>query len=849
MENNQRDLVYVAALLHDIGKFWQRADESAESQNNSLSEETKNLASIICKTTQNGYYSHQHVLWTAEFFERKKKLFSMLKDAGNASVYHHNPSNETQSFIQLADWWSSGIDRSYSEEGVKINHGKQQFRRQILGNIFSSMLVAGENGSQEISEERKGFKLAPLSIAEDSFFPVEYIPESANAKEDYKKLWDSFFLEFDNLPSGTTHNFADSLFYLLKKYCWRIPAATNEDFPFTSLFDHLKITAAIAWSLYRFKEEIPDGLNYDSSRHKIQVAPNRHPLLLVCVDLSGIQKFIYDISSRYAAKSLRGRSFYLQALLDDVSREILQRTGAFQGNIVYSSGGKFYMILPNTDEIKKIIEDIEKEMSEKLWDKYHGRLFLCIGHVGFAYQNQMNSDKPKILIEGVKEALHLGDLWKHSAEAAAAKKSVKFKDLITSKEKFSTFFEPSGEGGIHEICAVTGLETKTTKEILDPNESLHISYEVVEQKHLGEILPKHKYLVFASENSYLKNKNVFEMVTGHKMMLDPEVPKIEYAEIYKTLFKGEPEFLNNCSPKSTYGFRYFGGTSYPVKINGEPKTFEDLVGDEGFKRIAILRMDVDNLGQLFIKGFGKEQSSFSSFATLSSMLDLFFSGYINTIRDKPAYKDWLTIIYSGGDDLFVIGRWDKAILFADEVQRSFKRFTGRNDITISAGIEMVGAKFPVAKAAELAGAAEKIAKNHTFQGKSKNSLALFGIPLNWDLEYPRVLQLKNMFIEWLDEGYITKGFLMQLLSYYTLTKRETDQILEKSPDYEDHSWKWEAVYNIARRKNATNDENKKRALDELKNILFTEIYNNKLRFEAFAVVCRWAELEYRMKSN
>src|SRR5690554_7822033 len=90
-------------------------------------------------------------------------------------------------------------------------------------------------------------------------------------------------------------------------------------------------------------------------------------------------------------------------------------------------------------------------------------------------------------------------------------------------------------------------------------------------------------------------------------------------------------------------------------------------------------MDIDDLGTIFIEGLPENQRNFATHATLSTQLDLFFSGYLNTIRNQDKFKDWVNILYSGGDDVFAIGRWDKTIEFAIEVRNEFKRFVGNRE--------------------------------------------------------------------------------------------------------------------------------------------------------------------------
>ena len=150
-------------------------------------------------------------------------------------------------------------------------------------------------------------------------------------------------------------------------------------------------------------------------------------------------------------------------------------------------------------------------------------------------------------------------------------------------------------------------------------------------------------------------------------------------------------------------------------------------------------MDVDNLGSIFIKGLPEKDKSFSAYSTLSFMLDYFFSGYLNTIREK--YKDDVNILYSGGDDVFAIGRWDKLIEFAADIRKDFAFFVGRNDISISGGIAIVGENYPIAKAAELAGDAEDKAKKDN--GAKKNSFNMFGETISWHKEFDYIVEYKE----------------------------------------------------------------------------------------------------------
>ena len=69
--------------------------------------------------------------------------------------------------------------------------------------------------------------------------------------------------------------------------------------------------------------------------------------LFVGGDLSGIQKFLYNISSKKAAVSLKGRSYFLQQYMNNVCLKIVEaikEAGAKDTEVIYNSGGKFYLL-------------------------------------------------------------------------------------------------------------------------------------------------------------------------------------------------------------------------------------------------------------------------------------------------------------------------------------------------------------------------------------------------------------------------------------------------------------------------------------------------------------------------
>ena len=864
---NKRDLIYLAALLHDIGKFYQRADSGFSDKQAQLSDYSKQLANDICPLNDKGNFGYQHVVWTNEFFEivqtklnnipqLKVNLYETTDDdcLANMACNHHKPKTELQAIVTMADWWSAGIDRRDSiekeeaEDNVtKINWGKTRYKNIPLYSIFNT--IKGGNG-------KSAFPLEPINITGKSFPKAIATKEDGVSQEKYKALWDKFIDEFEKLPTDSMTGFAESLIYLLKKYTWCIPSNTM-DMANVSLFDHLKTTAAFADCIYTYYLENESDFNWNNSDKRLTLNEGKYPVILLGCDISGIQKFIYNIASRKAATSLKGRSFYLQLMIDSIIQRIISHPdiNSTIGHVVYSSGGKFYMLLPNTDKVKAAIEEIYEDIEKDIWNEHKGKLIVNLDFIPFAYRNKSK----EIDCEGVDVLQKdLASLWKALSDKLTERKNQKFKNVL--KFDYNAFFEPNASGGAVKVCAVTGEELKDSEYTHIKNSDSIVSNAVHEQIKLGETLKDIDYIItYKGHNDYskyLSNRSKVESTifsVANYMFDDKELTdndadfrKITSADVSRVKRINNTDFL--AAPikgqRVSYGFQFYGGNKQAKNRQGENKTFEDLT--DVIKQIGvtetyfgILRMDVDGLGEIFINGLPDEHRTFSAYATLSSALDWFFSGYLNTIREK--YKDNVNILYSGGDDVFAVGRWDLLISFAEDIRTEFQRYVGREDISISAGITIVGNKYPIAKAAELAGEAEHAAKE--FKGNvnkadkdnklgDKNAINFLGQTVSWKQEFAWVKSKKHEFFSLINGYGMSKAILHRLMLF--AEKNEG-----KDGFTPDLSYYWNSAYYLKRFM-----ENKDPIVVDFCKTLQTDVINHR-KLELIALAARWAELEIK----
>ena len=80
----------------------------------------------------------------------------------------------------------------------------------------------------------------------------------------------------------------------------------------------------------------------------------------------------------------------------------------------------------------------------------------------------------------------------------------------------------------------------------------------------------------------------------------------------------------------------------------------------------------------------------------------------------------MSVVYSGGDDVFLVGAWNGVIEAANRIQEAFSAYTC-GALTISGGIGIFDDHYPIRAAAGLTAALEERAKDEP----GKNAISLF----------------------------------------------------------------------------------------------------------------------------
>lgn len=713
-----KDIV-LAGLLHDVGKFAERAwtEEFGQITDDEL-----------------GRFNYPHAAATERFLTKYVNVEGRQPPWFNYAAMHHKPSDNEpfQWMLAEADRLSSGMERAtYAAEEREV--GAQTYKTPLKP-VTEFIALQDET---PIDGEFY-LPLKALSVEREQIFPRRRDGD-LNLQEDYAGLFDQFVKEFEKLLKYHIRNKIDTLYFLLQKYWWAVPSTVRkQDFPDISLFEHAKTTAALASCLYLYH-------NQQGGDGDVQAIRNRkvEKFLLFAGDIGGIQNFIYQISSKGAYSLLKGRSFYIQILSDIAAMTIVEAVGLTRVNIIYSSGGKFYILLPNTEQTKQKLKDLIEQINADLFEKFDGELFLRTGWAALSGND--------LMLENDRLSAKWNEVNAHLQKQAQQP----FASLLRNTEKFREIFGP-GDWDM-ETCQACHKEVKK-QAIVENKKGVALCPVCAHLEKLGNRLKNAKYLVLTKQVKAPDQRDIFlgTSIFLHDELKEDWLKRVQQGDLLlqlnntsfddllqsKTFTSLWAREMKGASEVGHFqvGFQYYGGTR---RLDA---TFDEIADRTScdFRKLGILRMDVDNLGKIFSRGLrhyrvkprdgSSEAKNFYSLArmtTLSAQLNLFFSGYLNQlISDTEETK--AAIVYAGGDDLFIVGAWDEVMEKAVQIRKEFEDFTCHNpSFTMSGGLAITDGKFPIYKSAEYAGQAEEQAKKFGNGQVSKNAFTAFGACLSW----------------------------------------------------------------------------------------------------------------------
>lgn len=698
----EKEILIKGALLHDIGK--------------------------VCYRAMKKRINHSKL--GGDFLEQYLKSNEETERLLNCVRYHHKDylqkakldKNDLAYIVYEADNIASGMDRRENEGEEKGFDPKLN-----LDSIFSVFY-----SDKEIQVANK-YPLIYKDINKAFNYPRKDISLATNSN--YEALLNKIKSHF--ITKDISQISINQLLQILEEGFSYLPSSTNKaEVCDISLYVHSKITSAVAscMKLYFDEQQIQDYKKYCFNSGS-KIFRNEKIYLLVSGDISGIQDFIYTIPSKGALKTLRGRSLYIDLLLEEFIDEYLEQIGLSRANVLYSGGGHFYILAPNIEDIKKSIDKLQAKMNRWLIENIGINLYLAIGTAECSANNLMKSEAQGNLFAIVNKKLKDDKTIRYS-------KDKDFLEYIFNVEK-----EKDTAKKECNICH--NLVDKLWKYNSDEEIACEFCLNLYK---LGQDILTQDLVFVISEEKIDGGIKIF----GKDKDLYMYAVNIEDID----MFKGKilRIYSKNNLLENDLAIRLYLADYSAKNENDEVMTFDDLAKssckiDKGIKRLGVLRLDVDDLGIAFSSGFVSDKdkiednlryATLSRYADLSKDISMFFKVAINKIcagdligcvdfEEKAfnilgiakAQKRKVNIIYAGGDDLFLVGAWDEVLEVAIDINRAFKQFTN-GKLTLSAGMAMFSPTYPISKMAEIAGLLVQMSKSK----KDKNSIALFGMETN-----------------------------------------------------------------------------------------------------------------------
>lgn len=756
-----------ASLFHDIGKFYQRADDLGHGKH-AYDSKYKDLKK------QHFGKNGAHGKWSADFV---KNYFNEIVES--LVLYHHNPKNSMDinlgSIVQIADHHSS-------KERIESDDMQEVLETPLIS-IFSRVTL-----NDKLPKEHF-IPLVELDFNK-SLHPnpnKKEIMEGYNLVPEYKNLWKKFVNEINKLKNK---NF-ESCLALMKKYTSTMPSAPFKSQSDISIYDHSKTTVAIANCRYLYSRE-------NKLKTSESAADKQKVYRIINGDISGIQNFIYRVNSPKEAqkgmnKRLRGRSLYLTLLSEAIATKIIDELELDSSNILFCGGGRFTIIAPNTVKTSETIEKIDSEVNNFFIKQFNSELFLAI-------------------VSKETDGCGLGDfgtIIKDLGKLITECKKHKFVKQLNNVFEIEDKVE-------YKLCVVCGNKVSNDSQFCP---------ECLKHENLGQSVANAKYLIKYINDAEISKSDLFIDFLNVGFIFKENSKDIAdivngNQDVKFIVYKlNDTDFLEICdditSDNVSFDFKVFGN-SIP-KFDKMPLYFNHLAEiSKGSNKLGVLKMDVDNLGRIFSNGFDKltednpeleSGASISRISSLSFYLDLFFSGRINQIvsefnystipiddekcdrkveldfdgnkktvyipKDEYAkeFRDLgnstIHINYSGGDDLLVVGPYDDVIKFAQKFKNKFDKWTANNDsINISAGISIVSPKFPIGKAALIAD--DELEKS---KDCGKDKITVFGEVLGWKTQdnyrgFNDLIEFGEYLEGLASKNKISKGFIYSLLKIW-----------------------------------------------------------------------------------
>lgn len=552
------------------------------------------------------------------------------------------------------------------------------------------------------------------------------------------------------------------------------------------------------YSLYPIKNRSQISY-YDETKLNTIVENLGKNLIMISGDFWGIQKFIFDgLISKKAPKILRSRSAMVQLITFAVVDFLKENFS--DSELLLFGAGKFMILAKEEKGYVRKIKSIQKILDNYFLKNYFGQNGFIISTAlttAKKVKNQQNQEiKSDLTALGKDNDLN---------------KLQKF-DLLSLKEDDVIHDTFNNTNSDDEICEFCSKRIKTHN--VDDTKSCEICFNQIE---LGKQLVKNDFLEIFATDKIESKENIKIISFGSKNY---------YARFTNKTNKTHGGTMFDIGEGDYFQYPKWSLKSYvTMQQDRTVKTFGEYIEKNGkpiSSGLMALKADIDKLGKTFREFY---QDDLRKFNRLSREVDFFFSDYVTYIIKQ---YDNVYTVFSGGDDLFVIGEYSQIIKLAKHIRDEFYKFS-LHTTTLSMGLVMFKPSIPITYISTLADEAEQRAKKVTDEnGLDRNGIDIFGISMKYD-EFIVIEEKFKKVIKYLKEQNVeTTAFYYRLIELCDM-KENIDKKIRNA------MWKSKLNYlfqrNIKKENNDTNIFNIVSELvergEKFKPSIFLKIYENK----------------------
>jgi CRISPR-associated protein Csm1 len=794
--------VALAAMLHDLGKFAERARLDCDKA------QLDTYKQLDCPHW-NGRPSHVHAAYTSVGFaaieaylpSRQHLMSEPFASADqpdaddsliNAAARHHKPNTFLQWIIATADRLASGFERSewenYNRAEERTSTGRNHYQARLLS-LFESIRLDGDRRPASADFCMPLKPLSPATLFPDKRANIEP-GQDASAQAEYAALWQQFTQALQTIPASHRQNlplWLDHFDSAWLTYTHAIPSATAGGVrPDVSLYDHSKAVAALAVALWRWHEAM-DKTDADA----IDALKNRsdwdtEKFLLVQGDFSGIQEFIFagGQNQRHVARLLRGRSFYVSLLTELAALKVLDALALPSTSQVINAAGKFLIVAPNTEETIQALHQVQAALNDWFLQHTWGQSGINLAWLPASANHFGHSEGEssfRALIQRLFEQLETAklrrfDLCGNTPPAPLFHGAL---DRYTHGE-----CRIDGQSPAHpELNGISELawDQVHTGKWLAHKERLLITRTRIQPREGQTVdqlrLPIFDYYVLFTADEEISGQFGDEAKPDSLLRAwDFSLPQQADAPLWNgyarraiNAFIPRFEAMNEWEADRYRGLEELEDFE---PVPGAPKTLEHLARDDrwldehgrwiGVEAIMTLKGDIDNLGLIFQQGL--ERPTFAHMAALSRQINAFFTVWLPWAC-RSEFRNTYTV-FAGGDDFFLIGPWRSTMRLAQKMWREFERFVAGNpDIHFSAGLSMTKPGLPIRHLRHLAEDALDDAKAHNpkkLATPPKNAVTCFRQTVFWP-DFEELMECEERLKEIAKEMELSTSYLYGLL--------------------------------------------------------------------------------------